>query len=167
MVEDAISGAKLASCFQALDVACWPLCFWQGDGPVHSRLPLLWYLSFSWESSLSLFFLSLAIPQFGLLSHVSSLRLSSGHAGLVLTLSMQPRPPCPAPAHWWWKRVSGLLLHWELQLGTYSVGFFFFFLLIILPSEIPKLPTDQPVRGFPAVWKLLLHDSLPGTGLHP
>ena len=34
------------------------------------------------------FFLSLAILQFGLLSHVSSLRLSSGHSGLVLTLSM-------------------------------------------------------------------------------
>ena len=33
------------------------------------------------------FFLSLVIPQFGLLSHVSSLRLSSGHSGLVLTLS--------------------------------------------------------------------------------
>ena len=33
------------------------------------------------------FFLSLAILQFGLLSHVSSLRLSSGHSGLVLTLS--------------------------------------------------------------------------------
>ena len=37
--------------------------------------------------SLSLFFFSLAIPQFGLLSHISSLRLSSGHLGLVLTLS--------------------------------------------------------------------------------
>ena len=38
--------------------------------------------------SLSLFFFSsLAIPQFGLLSHVSSLRLSSGHSGPVLTLS--------------------------------------------------------------------------------
>ena len=31
--------------------------------------------------------LSLAIPQFGLLSHVSSLRSSSGHSGPVLTLS--------------------------------------------------------------------------------
>ena len=29
---------------------------------------------------------SLAIPQFGLLSHVSSLRLSSGHSGPVLAL---------------------------------------------------------------------------------
>ena len=33
----------------------------------------------------------------------------------------------------------------------------------MLPSEIPKLPTDLLVRGFPGVWKLLLlHDSLPG-----
>ena len=32
----------------------------------------------------------------------------------------------------------------------------------MLPSEIPKLPTDPPVRGFPGVWKLLLfYDSLP------
>ena len=36
------------------------------------------------------FSLSLAIPQFGLLSHVSSLRLSSGHSGPVLTLSNSP-----------------------------------------------------------------------------
>ena len=86
-----------------------------------------------------------------------------------LTLSMQPRPPCPAPAHWWWKRVSGLLLHWELQLGTYSVGFFFFFHLhVILPSEIPNLLIDPLVRGFLAVWKfLILHDSLLRTGLCP
>ena len=33
------------------------------------------------------FCLSLAIPQFRLLSHISSLRLPSGHSGLVLTLS--------------------------------------------------------------------------------
>ena len=38
----------------------------------------------------------------------------------------------------------------------------------MLPSEIPKLPTDLPVRGFPTVWKLvLLHNSLPRTGLCP
>ena len=52
------------------------------------RLELLagkFFLSFF----LSFFFfpLSLAIPQFGLLSHVSALRLSSGHSGPVLTLS--------------------------------------------------------------------------------
>ena len=27
----------------------------------------------------------------------------------------------------------------------------------MLPSEIPNLPTDPPVRGFPGVWKLLLY----------
>ena len=31
----------------------------------------------------------------------------------------------------------------------------------MLPSEIPKLPLDLPLRGFPDVWiLLLLHDSL-------
>ena len=31
----------------------------------------------------------------------------------------------------------------------------------MLPAEIPKLPTDPPVRGFLGVWKLLLfYDSL-------
>ena len=38
----------------------------------------------------------------------------------------------------------------------------------MVPSEIPKLPTDPLVRRFPGVWKLLLfYDSLPKTGLHP
>ena len=44
-------------------------------------------------------------------------------------------------------------------------GFFvclFVSIWVMLPSEIPKLPTDPLVRGFPGVWKLLLlHDSLP------
>ena len=38
------------------------------------------------QKVLSLFIFSLAIPQFGLLSHVSSLRLSPGHSGPVLNL---------------------------------------------------------------------------------
>ena len=65
-------------------------------------------------------------------------------------------PPCPAPACQWPIQVSGLLLHWQLQLGTDFVGgcfcfcFCFFCLPVMLPSEIPKLPTDPPVRGFPA-----------------
>ena len=41
---------------------------------------------------------------------------------------MPPTSPCPAPTRWWWMRASGLLLCWELWLGTYSVGFFLFFL---------------------------------------
>ena len=45
-------------------------------------------------------------------------------------------------------------------------GCFFFPLLVMLPSEIPKLPTDLPVRGFPTVWNLfLLYHSLPRMGL--
>ena len=41
-------------------------------------------------------------------------------------------------------------------------GFVFVFSLpLMLPSEIPKLPADPLVRGFPGVWKLL-HNSLPG-----
>ena len=155
-----------------------------GEEPVCSRPALLWYslnplfferarLCIRLEPFVGKFFfffsLSLATPQFGLPSQVSSLRLFSGHSGPVLTLSMQPAPPCPAPGRWWPTRASGLLLCWELQLGAYSVCFFFFFLFlpVMLPSEIPKLPTDLPVRGFPAVWKILLHNSLPRAGLHP
>ena len=38
----------------------------------------------------------------------------------------------------------------------------------MLPSEIPKLPLDLPVKGFPGIWiLLLLHNSLPRTCLRP
>ena len=57
--------------------------------------------------SFFLFFSSLSIPWFGLLSHISSLRLPSGHSGLVLTLSNAAAPLRSAPACWWWMRVSG------------------------------------------------------------
>ena len=78
---------------------------------------------------------------------------------------MQSAPPCPVPAHWWLMQVSGLLLHWQSQLGTDSVEVFvclFVFLPAMLPSAIPKLPTDSPVGAFPTVWKLLLRGSFPG-----
>ena len=42
-----------------------------------------------------------------------------------------------------------------------GVFFFFFPSQLFFPFEIPKRPTDPSVRGFAAVWKLLLHDSLP------
>ena len=102
-MEDAVSGAKTASHLLALAVARLPLCLWQGEGLVQSWLAFPWYLCnplfcerarlclrlelFAGKFSLFLFFLSLAIPQFGLLSHVSSLRLSSGRSGLVPTVS--------------------------------------------------------------------------------
>ena len=71
------------------------------EGPVYSQLALLWYLlnplfcqqarlcirAFHGQVlSLSLSFFP-SLPQFGLLSHVVSLSLSSRHSGPVLTLS--------------------------------------------------------------------------------
>ena len=35
----------------------------------------------------------------------------------------------------------------------------------MLPSEVPRLITESPVRMFPGVW--ILKDSLPGLDLHP
>ena len=97
----------------------------------------------------SFFFLSLslAIPQFRLLSYVSSLRWSSGHSGLVLILSIQPAPPYPAPAHWWWMWASGLLLCWELQLGVFSVLFFFFFSWLFCSLRFQNFPQTHPWEG--------------------
>ena len=125
---------------------------------------------FARKFSLFFFFLSLAIPQFGLLSHISSLRLSSGHSGPVPTLSNAARvslfSPCllVADASVWATSPLGVVVRCVIC-GFYL---FIFFLPVMLPSEIPKLPTDLPVRGFPGVWKLLLfYNSLPGTGLHP
>ena len=77
---------------------------------------------------------------------------------------MQPMLPCPSPTCCWWTWTSAPLLCKYLWLGAYSVCFFFFS-LIIFSSEITKLPTDTPVKGFPIGWKLLLfHDSLPRNG---
>ena len=44
---------------------------------------------------------------------------------------------------------------------TILCGFFFFPLPVMLLPEIPKFPTDPPVRGFPSTWELRLHESLP------
>ena len=48
----------------------------------------------------------------------------------------QPTLPCPTHTCWSRMRVSVSLCRWYLQLGTYSVGFFFFFSPPrLLPSE--------------------------------
>ena len=180
MVEDAISGAEIAPRLPTLAVTWLPLCFQWGRGRstagqlssgIHSILcsvsgpscaSELFAGMFSLSLSLSLFFyFFLAIPQFLLLSHISSLSLSSGHSGPVPTLCIQPVPPCSAPARCWRMRATGL--------PRVNFGFFFFFPLpVMLSSKIPKLPTGSLVRGFPGVRKLLpLHDSLPGTGFQP
>ena len=115
------------------------------------------------------FFFSLAIPAFGFLSHISSLRLSSGHSGLILTLRTDDAAHTSLPSPSLLVAVTSIWVPSPLAVVVrrFSYGFFFFFLPVMLHSEIPKLPTDLSVRGFPAVWKLLLHNSLPRTGLFP
>ena len=69
------------------------------------------------------------IPQSGLLSQVSSLRLPSGHSGPVLTLSNAARASLPSPR----LLVVGAGICaasplGELPLGTKSVGFNYLFI---------------------------------------
>ena len=109
------------------------------------------------------------IPQFGLLFHVSSLRSSSGHSGLGLTLRTYHA------THTFLSSLPSLVVDasiWATSPLADAVrhifcGFCFFFLPVALHSEIPKLLTFLPVREFPTVWKVLLHNSLPRTGLLP
>ena len=60
---------------------------------------------------------------------------------------MQPVPPCPALARWWLTWESGLLLCWQLQLGMYSVFFFFFSpgYVALWDSKTPHRPTCERV----------------------
>ena len=111
-------------------------------------------------------------PTVWVLSHISSLRLSSGHSGLVLTLrtSYAGCASLPSPHSLVVDLSVWATSPLEVVVKRIICGFYLlnFFLLVMLPSEIPKLPTDSPVRGFSGVWKLLLlHDSLSGTGLSP
>ena len=103
-----------------------------------------------------IFSLSLAIPQFKLLSHISPFRLPSGHSRLVLTLSSADRSS-PFRPH---LLVVGAGLWGTFLLGVafrhVICGFYLFFLPVRFPSEIGKLPPDPPLRGFPGVWKLPL-----------
>ena len=74
----------------------WPALLWCSLNPLFCECARLRVRDFR-RKFFSLSFISLVIPQFGLLSQFSSLRLSSGHSGPVLTLRMQPVPPCSAP----------------------------------------------------------------------
>ena len=142
-----MSGAEPAPAFRLWRPACLSALFW------HSLiLSILCSVSAPgcalerlWESSLALsfFFPSPAIPQFGLLSHTNSLRLSSGHSGPVLTLSNAARASLisprsfPVDASVWVTSPLGVVIRYVI------CGLFFFFflsLLVTLPSEIPKTP---------------------------
>ena len=103
LVKDTVSGAKIiaAPCLTTLAVPL-PLCLWGGRALNGSWLALIWYslnplfcehtrghrvaLEPFTGKVYFLFFISLAIPRFRLLSHIGFLRLSSGHSGLVLTV---------------------------------------------------------------------------------
>ena len=116
-------------------------------------------------SGLLIFSLSFAIPQFKLLSHVGSLRLPSGHSGLVFTLSnaslSSPFRPLllVADAGVWGAFLLGVAFRHVI------CGFYLFLLPVRLPSKMRKLPPDPP--GFLVFGNFLYYDSLPGTGLHP
>ena len=105
-----------------------------------------------------------AIPQSGLLSQVSSLRLPLGHSGPVLT--MQPVPSCPAPAcSGGYRRLccfSAGSYRWAHNLWVLII--YLFFLPVMLPSDVPRLAT---VRLFPGVWKLLSFRRLPSRDRSP
>ena len=97
-VGDAVLGAEPAPFPSPLPPAS------SGAGLVRSLRALLWTYSvplfcerLAVCSGRLIFFLSLAIPQLQLVTHKSSLQLSSGHSGPVLTLSNVARssPFCP------------------------------------------------------------------------
>ena len=44
---------------------------------------------------------------------------------------------------------------------------YLFFLPVMVPSEVPRLATDSPVRVFPGVWKLLSFLKLPSRDRSP
>ena len=97
------------------------------------------------------FFPSLAIPQFGLLSHISSLRLSSGRSGSALPqrtddaagTSLSSPHLLVADASVW------ATSPWQLWLGTYSVGSFFFFSSqICCPLRFQNSPQTHLYEGF-------------------
>ena len=70
---------------------------------------------------------------------------------------MHPAPPCPAPgANGGCRHLrcfSTGSYHWARNLWALII--YLFFLPVMLPSEVPKLSTDLPVRVFPGVWKPL------------
>ena len=136
-------------------------------GPVRSRLALLWTCSDPlfckwpavWLAQL-IFSLSLAIPQFKLVSHKSSLRLPSGHSGPVLTLSNAAAPLLSAPTCWWRMRTSG---------GTFLLGVAFRHVIcgfyLLLPSQSgcpPRFKNLPQCEGFLVFGHFLYKTPFPG-----
>ena len=86
-------------------------------------------------------------PWFGMLCHVSPLRVSSGHSTLVLTLTdkaTHASPPSPyslgVDMSLWAASQLVIAIQHEIC-GDFFLSFFlFFFFFVMLPSEIPKFP---------------------------
>ena len=102
-------------------------------------------------------FHGIVIPQSGLLSQGSSLRLPLWHPDLVLTLSNAAHASLSSPC----------LLAADVTVGFNQSIIYLFFLPVILPSEIPRLATDPLVRVFPGVWKRLSFLRLPSWDRSP
>ena len=162
LVKGAISGTRIGPHLPALAASLPPAGVEAGP-----QVALLWYLLsplfseqawqclrlelFTGKLSLSLFFpLSGYSREFGLLSHISSLSVSSGHSGPVLTLSMLPVTPCSVPARCWPTGASGPLLCWEFWLGNTFCGVFWFFLSSLLhcPLRFQNYPQTHQWEGF-------------------
>ena len=149
LVGDAISGAEFTpfSSPYLLPPA--------GDGPVCRWLALLWSCSVplfcEWLAVCSgwlIFSLSLAIPQFKLLSQESSLRFLSGHLGPVLTLS---NAACTSPFY------PHLLVADASIWGTYLLGvafrhvicgFIYFSSQLGCPLRFENFPQTRRWEGF-------------------
>ena len=129
-----------------------PLVFTQSFvlwvGPQCLRLVFLWEISLS----LSLSFLSFW------LSHSLGCYLTLASSDCPQSIQAGPMPPCSAPTCLWWMPASGVLLTRSCHKGRnlWVLFIYLFFLLVMLTSEIPKLPTDPLVSGFPSVWKFFL-----------
>ena len=63
-----------------------------------------------------------------------------------------------------------LLLHWgsyRWARNLWVLIIYLFFLWAMLPSVVPRLATDLPVRVFPGVWKHLFKTPFPGRSSVP
>ena len=116
--------------------------------------------------SLSLFFfsLSLAIPQFELISHIKSLRLPSGHSGLVFTVSNAARASLFSPH----LLVVDVSIWATFPLGgavrCVNCGFYLFIFppgyVVLWDCKTPHRPAGERVSW--CLELLLFYNSLPG-----
>ena len=109
-------------------------------------------------------FRKVAIPQSGLLSQVSSLRLPSGAFrpgpySKQCSLHLSAQPPLASGGYRRLHCFSTGSYRWARNL--WGLITYLFFLPVMLPSEVPRLATDLAVRVFPGIWKLLSFLRLP------